>query len=76
MKKVTTALVCFLFAVTTVFAQAKQGKTTGRSTGTETVKLKKDGTPDKRYKAAKETSPLKKDGTKDMRFKKNKAKKN
>ena len=36
------------------------------------VPLKKDGTPDKRFKAGKATdSPLKKDGTKDMRFKKN-----
>ena len=33
------------------------------------VKLKKDGTPDKRYKAAK---TLKKDGTPDKRYKANK----
>ena len=35
--------------------------------------LKKDGTPDKRYKANKTaTGPLKKDGTPDMRYKSNK----
>jgi hypothetical protein len=34
------------------------------------VTLKKDGTPDKRYKTA--TGPTKKDGTPDLRFKKNK----
>ena len=37
------------------------------------VVLKKDGTPDKRYKAApKTTGPTKKDGTPDKRFKENK----
>lgn len=38
------------------------------------VVLKKDGTPDKRYKKAPatEAGPLKKDGTADMRYKKNK----
>ncbi len=38
------------------------------------VVLKKDGTPDKRFKnaAATEKGPLKKDGTADMRYKKNK----
>jgi len=34
--------------------------------------LKKDGTPDKRYAAAKSNVPLKKDGTPDKRFKENK----
>jgi hypothetical protein len=34
------------------------------------VTLKKDGTPDKRFKTA--TGPEKKDGTPDMRYKKNK----
>lgn len=48
----------------------KETKTTdvkeSKSTG---VKLKKDGTPDKRYKANKK---LKKDGTPDKRYKQNK----
>ena len=38
-----------------------------------TVKLKKDGTPDKRFKKAQATvGPLKKDGTPDHRYKANK----
>jgi hypothetical protein len=36
------------------------------------VKLKADGTPDKRYKATATNVPLKKDGTPDKRFKGNK----
>ena len=36
------------------------------------VVLKKDGTPDKRYKTAAPAGPLKKDGTADMRYKANK----
>jgi hypothetical protein len=44
---------------------------------TSKAKLKKDGTPDKRFKdnktTAKTTGPLKKDGTPDMRYKENKA---
>ncbi len=35
------------------------------------VTLKKDGTPDKRFKTT-ASGPTKKDGTPDMRFKKNK----
>ncbi len=40
------------------------------------VPLKKDGTPDKRYKAnqGSTTGPVKKDGTPDMRYKANKKK--
>jgi uncharacterized protein YxeA len=40
------------------------------ATATSTAKLKKDGTPDMRFKENKK--PLKKDGTPDMRFKANK----
>lgn len=36
------------------------------------VKLKADGTPDKRYKTATVAGPTKKDGTADMRYKANK----
>lgn len=39
------------------------------STSNKAVKLKKDGTPDKRYK---ESQTLKKDGTPDKRYKANK----
>ncbi|WP_017258442.1 hypothetical protein [Pedobacter arcticus] len=42
-------------------------------TTTSNVPLKKDGTPDKRYKAKTNAAgPLKKDGTPDKRFKSNK----
>lgn len=40
-----------------------------KTANTAAVKMKKDGTPDKRYKAAK---TLKKDGTPDKRYKANK----
>lgn len=36
--------------------------------------LKKDGTPDKRYKQKPDAGPLKKDGTPDKRYKSNKSK--
>jgi hypothetical protein len=55
--------------------EAKVVKMKGSSEEKQTanaVPLKKDGTPDKRFKAAAETTPLKKDGTPDKRFKKNK----
>ena len=54
--------------------KAKTAKTSveakaAKVANTPDVKLKKDGTPDKRYKAAK---TLKKDGTPDKRYKANK----
>ena len=42
------------------------------ATPAQGVVLKKDGTPDKRYKAAEAKGPLKKDGTPDLRYKTNK----
>jgi putative NIF3 family GTP cyclohydrolase 1 type 2 len=57
----------------------KEVKKVAVATNAAGVKLKADGTPDKRYKAAvKVTGPTKKDGTADMRYKVNKeaAKKN
>ena len=55
----------------------KSGKTTEAvAPETKPAKVKKDGTPDMRYKenkdAAKPTPKLKKDGTPDMRYKQNK----
>ena len=46
------------------------------ATPTTTTHLKKDGTPDKRYKENKTPPPqhIKKDGTPDMRYKENKTK--
>jgi hypothetical protein len=47
------------------------------ATGDQTVKMKKNGTPDMRYKENKQkkvavTGPKKKNGTPDMRYKANK----
>lgn len=47
----------------------KKVKTVSVNSENSGVKLKKDGTPDKRYKKAKH---LKKDGTQDKRYKENK----
>lgn len=47
-------------------------KTTASKPVAAGVVLKKDGTPDKRYKKAPAAVPLKKDGTPDKRFKANK----
>lgn len=61
---------------TTAPVKAAAATTTSKATATKAVVttnanvvLKKDGTPDKRYKEAQQ---LKKDGTPDMRYKKNK----
>jgi hypothetical protein len=70
MKKVFLAFIAILgFALT---SSAQQGTTkTTKTTKTETkVVLKKDGTPDKRYKQAEKPKVvLKKDGTPDKRYK-------
>jgi hypothetical protein len=75
MKKIGALLIAMVLILTTTFAQAKQdaGKSTAE-TKTSSVPLKKDGTPDKRYKKSKTevTGPLKKDGTPDKRYKANK----
>lgn len=70
-----TLLLVIGFTFTT--AQKAKEKTTAQKSQTvkkapvknSTVKLKKDGTPDKRYKA---NQKLKKDGTLDKRYKENK----
>lgn len=83
MKKLFFAI-CFLLSLT-MFANAQQpGKKAPKkeavapaatTTGAATP-LKKDGTPDKRFKANKTApaaaGPLKKDGTPDKRYKANK----
>ena len=68
-------LMCFLFAfIANISAQEKsadqmkKAKTTAEKTVKQKAPLKKDGTPDKRYKTATKV-PLKKDGTPDKRFK-------
>ena len=90
MKKIITlfSLLVFTFSSVVVSAQTdKKTATKKAETKQETPakkeesgpKLKKDGTPDMRYKenkeAAKKTGPTKKDGTPDMRYKENKTKK-
>lgn len=74
-------------SVTATTTKVKTTKTTPATTTTDVQKstvrptLKKDGTPDKRFKENKVTTktttvgPLKKDGTADMRYKKNKVEK-
>jgi hypothetical protein len=73
MKKVFLAFIAVLGFVLTSSAQQGTTKTTKTAkTETKTV-LKKDGTPDKRYKQAEKPKPvLKKDGTPDKRYKANK----
>lgn len=61
-------------ATTTTTKVATKAATAKATTNAAGVKLKADGTPDKRYKAVnKVAGPLKKDGTADMRYKANKA---
>jgi hypothetical protein len=94
MKKVLLGLFCMLCFAGMASAQ-KAVKKTSRATPIEKAKiaakstpaeqpatttpLKKDGTPDLRFKenkvAKKDIGPLKKDGTPDKRFSKNKTKK-
>jgi hypothetical protein len=76
MKKLLIAI-CMLLGVVTV--SNAQTTTTAKPKTTKTTTahpLKKDGTPDMRYKANKEAKkpagPLKKDGTPDKRYKANK----
>ncbi|WP_295116643.1 hypothetical protein [uncultured Chitinophaga sp.] len=73
MKKLLTAALALLLTVSFSFAQEKK-KADTKKPATENVK--KDGTPDKRYKENKETAktegPKKKDGTPDKRYKENK----
>ena len=76
MKKILAAMI-FLVGFTSSSAQQVTPHTTAKKTqtvkktvsSTPMVKLKKDGTPDKRYKA---NQKLKKDGTPDKRYKGNK----
>ena len=71
MKKLFTLMTLVLFSLTT-FAQTTT-KTATASHKSTTVHVKKDGTPDRRFKENKSTTVhLKKDGTPDMRYKENK----
>ena len=75
MKKLFIAVSMFLAFAGVTTAQTAPVKTETKSTTVKTEKkLKKDGTPDKRYKENKtsETVHLKKDGTVDKRYKESK----
>lgn len=88
MKKFLTLAAAALFSFSTFVANAqtdkkeanKKAETKKEATSSSNdQKLKKDGTPDMRYKenkeskeAAKPSGPLKKDGTPDKRYKENK----
>ena len=89
MKKITTLLACAMLTVSSFIGlsqtdkKAEQKKTepkqeTPAKTNEGGQKLKKDGTPDMRYKenkeAAKAAVHTKKDGTPDKRYKENKGK--
>lgn len=56
---------------------ASPAASSSMATSRNAAPVKKDGTPDKRYKANKDNTVVhkKKDGTADMRFKENKSKK-
>lgn len=82
MKKLFTLAAATLFAFSSLIGLAQNDTKTQKSETKQEApagqdkKLKKDGTPDKRYKenkeAAKPAGPVKKDGTPDMRYKENK----
>jgi len=81
MRKLIFAVIALLgFSITTSAQQgvAKKAKKTEKAVKEikkteEKVILKKDGTPDKRFKENKKPQvPLKKDGTPDKRYKENK----
>jgi hypothetical protein len=67
--------IALIFSMLLIFAGATMAQTTpATKPATTTTHLKKDGTPDKRFKENKTPPPqhLKKDGTPDKRFKENK----
>ena len=69
MKKFITYLMMVIIVSTTALGQAKQETKKVVTKTTQSAQVKKDGTPDKRFK---ENKKLKKDGTPDKRFKQNK----
>jgi hypothetical protein len=80
MKKLLCMLVAVFVMAGTTFAQGTTGSKAAPAKTTQAAPagkhMKKDGTPDKRYKENKGTKaaagPTKKDGTPDMRYKANK----
>jgi hypothetical protein len=77
MKKLFYAFLALMMMQTASFAQTAPKKASHAKTATakpDAVVLKKDGTPDKRYKKSAAAGPMKKDGTPDKRYKANKPK--
>jgi hypothetical protein len=78
MKKLFIAFLALIMLQTASFSQTKPSKKAAHakteSVSSDSVVLKKDGTPDKRYKKSATAGPLKKDGTPDKRYKANKPK--
>ncbi len=73
MRKLMFAIVALLGLTLSVNAQDKSKKAPPPPAKEAKAPLKKDGTPDKRFKENKAPKvPLKKDGTPDKRFKENK----
>jgi hypothetical protein len=85
MKKFLTGIIALLMVVSVSMAQTpaapakatkkEKATTEKKATDASAKPLKKDGTPDKRYKENKGTAtegPKKKDGTPDKRYKANK----
>ncbi len=83
MKKILTSVIALFLLGSVTMAQAakkapakvtesKMKVVAAKPAASTAVVLKKDGTPDKRYKNAATSVPLKKDGTPDKRFKGNK----
>lgn len=79
MKKILIPILALLlsFGFTRSMAQTEPNKTTTTTTKKATKPMKKDGTPDMRYKENKDDAKpapkhLKKDGTADKRYKENK----
>ena len=68
--------IALIFSFLLIFAGMGIAQTTPATKTTPTTHVKKDGTPDKRFKENKKPPPqhIKKDGTPDMRYKENKAK--
>lgn len=79
MKKLLTMFAMLMIGMSTTVVHAQTKKTTQVVTTTKSQHMKKDGTPDKRYKENKASTsttvvgPTKKDGTADMRYKANKS---
>ncbi|MCF6133131.1 hypothetical protein [Flavobacterium wongokense] len=74
MRKLLFAVIALLGLTLSVNAQDKSKKAAAKPATETKAPLKKDGTPDKRYKENQAPkAPLKKDGTPDKRYKENKA---